>query len=224
MTAERVPSGRRLSAAVLVPLAVIAASAAAIAAIVLLGEGGDAPPTVEVQPTEDPGSTFLSGSVIPGDHTVRVFNPPVSLNIGEGWSALFEPDDDLIVLQGPALFVITRVEEVWDKEEQEKVPVPADLVEYFRTHEDFQAGEPVDLEIDGYPARQLDLTATFAADTVHFPPSEYLRIGTDDRSRVIVIDVDGTTVAAITTAEADQFDTAIAQSQPIVESIEFLDE
>jgi hypothetical protein len=227
MTAERTRPGSRLTAAILIPLAVIAACVIGIAAIILLDEGEETTPQVEQPPAASPGtgtSTLKAGAVPAGEHIVTLFNPPLKLNIGEGWSALDNPDDDRILLQGTALFVITRVEQVWDKQTQEKITVPDDLAAWFGAHEDFQSGDPVALTIGGYPARQVDLTAMFAADTVHFPPDEFLRIGTGDRSRVVVIDVDGTTVAAIATAEAEDFETAVAQSQPIVESIQFISE
>jgi hypothetical protein len=50
---------------------------------------------------------------------------------------------------------------------------------------------------------------------------EHLRIGKDDRTRITVIKVDGAQVAAITTVEPDKFEAALAQSQPIVDSLRF---
>jgi hypothetical protein len=143
------------------------------------------------------------------------------LTIGEGWSTAAIPDDDQVMLTGPATFIITRPEQIWNPAQLENIPVPEDLVEWFRTHPQFRADEPVDLTIGGYPARQIDITALDVVDTFFFPPAEHLRIGKDDKTRITVMNVDGTQVAAITTVEPDKFEAAIAASQPIVESIRF---
>jgi hypothetical protein len=61
-----------------------------------------------------------------------------------------------------------------------------------------------------------------ALDTLHFPPSEYLRISVGDRARITVIDVDGAQIVAITTKVGpDEFQAAVAQTQPIVDSLQF---
>jgi len=216
------------------PIAVIIGSIIAITGIILLerDEAGEEPP-VSATPA-DQGSTFFAGSVTPGPHAVSIFNPPLTLTITEGWTSLGSPDADQIILEGPALFVVTRVTQVWDDDKQENVPAPEDLIEWFRSHKNFRADEPVSVTIGGYAARQMDMTAVEtespggetpvrAVDTIHFPPSEHLRIGVGDRTRITVINVDGAQVAAITTkVEPHEFEAAIAQTQPIVDSLQFL--
>jgi hypothetical protein len=203
------------------PIAVLIGSIIAIAALIILerDEAGEQPGASTTP--GDPGSTFFRGAIVPGEHTVSIFDPPLSLRIGEGWTSLIAPDDDQIILEGPALFAITRVTEVRDAETQMNIPAPDDLIEWFQAHRNLRADEPVAVTIGGYSARQMDLTSVETVDVIHFPPLEYLRLFQGDRTRITVIDVDGAQIAAITTVDPDGFDAAIAQSQPIVDSLRF---
>jgi len=218
---ERTRREKRGAGLPFLPIAVIIGSVLAIGGIILLerDEAGEGP-AVSATPA-DPGSTFFAGPVVPREHTVSIFNPPLKLTITEGWTSLSVPDEDQIILKGPALFVITRVTQVWDNDKLENIPVPEDLIEWFRSDTDFRADEPVNVTIGGYPARQMDMTSLDVVDTIHFPPMEHLRVGKDDRTRITVINVNGAQVAAITTVEPDKFDAAIALSQPIVDSLQF---
>ena len=217
----RARSGKRRAGLPFLPVAVIIGSVIAIGGIILLegNEAGEEPATSSTP--ADPGSTFFAGPVAPGQHTVSAFNPPLQLTITEGWTSLGIPDDDQVILEGPALFVIVRVTQVWDNDKLENIPVPEDLIEWFRSDKDFRADEPVSVTIGGYPAQQMDMTSLEVVDTIHFPPMEHLRIGKDDRTRITVIKVEGAQVAAITTVEPDKFEAALAQSQPIVDSLRF---
>jgi hypothetical protein len=218
---QRTRRGKRGLSLPFLPIAVIIGSVIAIGGLILLerDEAGEEPaPSATVA---DPGSTFLAGSVTPGAHAVSVFDPPLTLTITEGWNSPGPPDEDQIILDGPGLFVITRVSQVWDNEKQENVPLPGDLIDWFRKHKDFRADEPVNGTIGGRPARQMDMVAVETVDTIHFPPAEHLRIRGDDRTRITVIDVDGVQIAAVATVGPAEFETAIAQTQPIVDSLQF---
>ena len=50
----------------------------------------------------------------------------------------------------------------------------------------------------------------------------FIRISVGDRARITVINVDGAQIAAITTKVGpDEFQAAVAQTQPIVDSLQF---
>jgi hypothetical protein len=173
-----------------------------------------------------PGPTppFGIGPVPAGLHDFAVFSPQISLVFGDGWTAVVPPDDDQIVLEGPVFLTISRpTQVVRPGTENELEPAPADVIQWIIDHPNLEAADPTQSLLGGEPARQIDATALQGAKVFAFGPAEAILVGKGDRMRLIVSEVNGTTVTALMIAAPADFAQAVAAGQALLDTLRFED-
>lgn len=169
-----------------------------------------------------PTPPFGIGPVPAGLHDFVIFNPPLSMVFGDGWTAVVPPDDDQIVLDGPVFLTISRPTQVVKPgTEGELEPAPADAIQWIIDHPNLEATEPTQSLLGGKPARQTDATALEGTKIFAFGPSEAILVGKGDRMRLIISDVNGTTVSALMIAAPAVFEQAVAAGQALLDTLHF---
>lgn len=169
-----------------------------------------------------PTPPFGIGPVPAGLHDFTIFNPRLSMVFGDGWTAVVPPDDDQIVLEGPVFLTISRPTQVVKPgTEGELEPAPANAIQWIIDHPNLEAAEPTQSLLGGKPARQIDATALEGAKIFAFGPAEAILVGKGDMMRLIVSDVNGTTVTALMIAAPADFDQAVAAGQELLDTLRF---
>lgn len=202
-------------------LVVIAVLAVALGVLVvsrldLRGDGASPGPTAS-----GPRPPFGAGPVPPGLHDFAVFRPRLSLVFGDGWTALFPPDDDEIVLEGPVFLAINRPTAVVDPDTQKFVPLPEDLIAWVGTHKNLEATDPVETTLGGRPAYMIDATAREGTKIFGFNVSDAILVAAGDRMRLIVTEVEGEPVTALMIASPAKFEEAVAAGQALLDTLRF---
>ncbi|HSP55608.1 MAG TPA: hypothetical protein VLS25_08470 [Dehalococcoidia bacterium] len=197
--------------------------AAAVAGIVIFrvrdSTGGDNAP--ETAAPTGPTPPFGAGPVPPGLQTFAEFDPPLSIVFDTSWSSEFPPDNDEIALDGPVFLAISRPSMVVDDETGEFVPIPTDLIAWVGAQKKFDADPPVATTLGGAPAFRIDATAKEGIKTLAFNVADAILVGKGDRMRLIVADVNGTTVTALMIAPPPQFDAAVAAGEALLQTLRF---
>jgi len=199
-------------------IVILAATVAAIIAARLDTGGDNASPATT---PAGPAPPFGRGPVAPGLYDFAVFNPRLSLVFGDGWTALFPPDDDEIALDGPVFLLISRPSQVVEPDTQQFVPLPDDVIAWVGTHKTLEADDPVATTLGGREAFRIDATAREGTKIFGFNAADAILVAKGDRMRLIAADVEGATVAALMIAPAPRFDEAVAAGQALLDTLRF---
>jgi hypothetical protein len=204
-------------------IVLIVALGAALVAVVLSQRNDDTTSAPnDVADVTGPTPPFGIGPVPAGLHDFAVFSPQLSMVFGDGWTAVVPPDDDQIVLEGPIFLAISRPNQVVKPGTQNELePAPDDIIEWIATHKDLDATEPVATALGERAASAVDATAIEGAKIFAFSASDAILLGRGDMMRLIVSDVNGTTVAALMIAPPADFDQAVAAGQELLDTLRF---
>lgn len=112
------------------------------------------------------------GKLVPGTYSTRErFEPPFSIELGEGWRVLRASDprslklgyvDPGTVVAGGNVLTFLNVQEVFEPRENEgdisfeAGPAPEDLVAWLQRHPHLSTQEPEPVEIGGYDGERID--------------------------------------------------------------------
>lgn len=168
-----------------------------------------------------PTPPFGIGAVPAGLHDFTVFSPRLSMVFGDGWTAVVPPDDDEIALDGPVFLAISRPSLVVDPDTGQNVPLPGDVIQWVATHRNLEAGEPVAATLGERTASMIDATAMEGTKVFAFSAADAILVGKGDMMRLIVSDVNGTTVTALMIATPAEFDQAVAAGQELLDTLRF---
>src|SRR5215207_9505204 len=174
----------------------------------------------------------------PGEYHSVKFKPPLSFNVGKGWSNTANQLSDYIELgqQGETGFItFANVKEVWKPGTYEVVDAPKDLVGWLQHHPYLKTSKPQPVTLGGVKGEQLEVLVD------HLPKDYYGNCGTDcldifnqsggeqigyfgeDRGRRVFVleDVKGDTVVIWYAAPLDVFDEFAPEAQKVVDSVKW---
>lgn len=175
----------------------------------------------DVADVTGPTPPFGIGAVPAGLHDFAIFDPHLSMVFGDGWTAVVPPDDDEIALEGLAFLAISRPSLAVDPNTGQNVPLPDDIIEWIATHKNLDATEPVATTLGERAASMIDATALEGTKIFAFSAADAILLGKGDVMRLIVSDVNGTTVTALMIAPPAEFDQAVAAGQELLDTLRF---
>ena len=197
--------------------------AAAVAAVVVTrldnGDNGGSPNNAS-SPT-GPTPPFGIGPISAGLHDFAIFDPHLSLVFGDGWSAVFPPDEDEIALEGPVFLAISRPSMVVNPDTQQNVPLPDDIIAWVGTHKTLEAGDPSPTTLGGRPGFMIDAAAREGTKIFGFNTMDAILVAKGDKLRLIVADAGGKTVTALMIASPAEFEKAVAAGQALLDTLRF---
>src|SRR5215213_2221412 len=146
--------GRRLLLAAPMLVAVLVVGGVALALSACSGgstqEAAKARP-LPLYPTEN--------ALRPGEYHSVKFKPPLSFNVGKGWSNTANQLSDYIELgqQGETGFItFANVKEVWKPGTYDVVDAPKDLVGWLQQHPYLKTSKPKPVTLGGVKGEQFD--------------------------------------------------------------------
>ena len=188
----------------------------------------------EAKPRPLPEDTRKLG---PGTYRSEEFEPSFSFKVGEGWTNLPpEMPDDLALAWGQTWFLrFFKAQEVYKPTERyEQVDAPKDLVGWLRRHPYLRTSPPEPLEVGGIKGERLDVVVSdlpedhvgaCGPDCVDlFRLSDGSALGSlkGDKVRGILLeDVKGETVIIGFGGPADEFDLQAAETQQVLDSVQW---
>src|SRR5215207_1841761 len=174
----------------------------------------------------------------PGEYHSVKFKPPLSFNVGKGWSNTANQLSDYIELgqQGEIGFVtVANVKEVWKPGTTNVVDAPKDLLGWLQHHPYLKTSKPQPVTVGGVKGEQLDVLVDLPKDYAVDPecdPGECLNIAplsndqesaifmAGNKRKVIVLeDVKGDTLMIWFAAPPDEFDEFAPEAQKVVDSV-----
>lgn len=173
-------------------------------------------------PTASGPPPLRMGELPAGEYSTNAFEPNLVLTLPEGWEQFFPDEDDEIALGGPGVELnITRPPEVVDPEARAPVETPDSLLEWFTQHPSLDAGEPVEVQIDGIASHYVDVAAPSSETNIFAYPTGNMRLPAGALSRVYVVPFDGPDLVALILAPAgvDDLDAVLEEAEPIVTSL-----
>jgi hypothetical protein len=188
----------------------------------------------EAKPRSLPEDTRKLG---PGTYRSEEFEPSFSFKVGEGWTNLPpEMPDDLALVWGQTWFLrLFKAQEVYKPTERyEVVDAPKDLVGWLRRHPYLRTSTPEPVEVGGIKGERLDVVVgdlpedhvgACGPDCVDlFRLSDGSALGSlkGDKVRGIVLeDVKDETVIIGFGGPADEFDMQAAETQQVLDSVQW---
>ena len=173
----------------------------------------------------------------PGTYRSEEFEPSFSFKVGEGWTNLPpEMPDDLALAWGQSWFLrFFRAQGVYKPTERyEQVDAPKDLVGWLRRHPYLRTSTPEPVEVGGIKGERLDVVVgdlpedhvgACGPDCVDlFRLSDGSALGSlkGDKVRGILLeDVKGETVIIGFGGPADEFDMQAAETQQVLDSVQW---
>ena len=174
----------------------------------------------------------------PGEYHSVKFKPPLSFNVGKGWSNTANQLSDYIELgqQGETGFItFANVKEVWKPGTYDVVDAPKDLVGWLQQHPYLKTSKPQPVTLGGAKGEQLevlveelpkDYSGLCGPGCVDIAPlsndeaAAYFR--EVNRRRVFVLeDVKGDTVMIWFAGAPDTFDKFAPKAQKVVDSVKW---
>lgn len=171
-----------------------------------------------------PPTELGEGAMEAGTYKATAFDPPLTFTLGEGWSALFAPDEDEIALDGPdgSFLNITRVTEVMDPQTDAPVAAPDDLIAWLAALPGVTESEPMPIEVAGLAAQSIDLSLGESAPEIEtfVYPTGNMRIPPGTHDRYIVIPLDGPDLTIVFGSGSEcGLDAVMPMIQPILDSL-----
>src|SRR5215207_9831124 len=175
----------------------------------------------------------------PGEYHSVKFKPPLSFNVGKGWSNTANQLSDYIELgqQGETGFItFANVKEVWKPGTYDVVDAPEDLVGWLQQHPYLKTSKSQPVTLGGVKGEQLDVVVDhLPKDPNGYCGSDCLdifnqsggdRIGyfnafNRERRVFVLEDVKGETVVIWFASTADKFDKFAPEAQKVVDSVKW---
>jgi hypothetical protein len=173
----------------------------------------------------------------PGTYRSEEFEPSFSFKVGEGWTNLPpEMPDDLALVWGQSWFLrLFKAQEVYKPTERYGVvDAPKDLVGWLRRHPYLRTSTPEPVEVGGVKGERLDVVVgdlpedhvgacgPDCVDLFRLSDGSALGAGKGFKYRAIVLeDVKGETVIIGFGGPADEFDMQAAETQQVLESVQW---
>jgi hypothetical protein len=193
------------------------------------------------EPPEEPKPRPLpedTQTLSPGEYRSEEFEPSFSFTIGEGWTNLpIEASDNLALTWGQTwLLRFFKPQEVFynPNERYGVVDAPKDLIGWLRRHPYVRASTPEPVTVGGIEGERMDVSV------VDLPEDHVGACGQDclglfllsdgsalgllrgDKARGTVLeDVEGETVIIGFVGPADDFDLQAAETQKVIDSVEW---
>jgi hypothetical protein len=190
---------------------------------------------------------FLApGRLEPGPYRSRAFVAAFELELGDGWYGLQDelPDfvaigkgaegEETIALMYPSRFlgVLDPAREfIEDPTEQDLAPTPADYGGWLETHERFEVGAPVGVEVGGYEGVSFEATVKSGYETSGCPKPCVLVFAASNsaiygslqgyRERNIVLDVAGDQVLINISAPEATYDAFLQEAEEVLKTLRF---
>jgi hypothetical protein len=196
------------------------------------------PPPEEPKPRPLPEDTQ---TLSPGTYRSEEFEPSFSFTIGEGWTNQpVETSDNLALTWGQTwLLRFFKAQEVYNPNERYGVvDAPKDLIGWLRRHPYVRASTPEPVTVGGVEGERMDVTVVGDLPEDHvgacgpdcldlFLLSDGSALGLvkGDKARGTVLeDVEGETLIIGFVGPADEFDLQAAETQKVIDSVEWRDE
>ena len=173
----------------------------------------------------------------PGTYRSEEFEPSFSFKVGEGWTNLPpEMPDDLALVWGQTWFLrFFKAQEVYKPTERYGVvDALKDLVGWLRRHPYLRTSTPESVEVGGIEGERLDVVVgdlpedhvgacgPDCVDLFRLSDGSALGAGKGFKYRAIVLeDVKGETVIIGFGGPADEFDMQAAETQQVLESVQW---
>ncbi len=197
-----------------------------------------APPPEEPEPRPLPEDTR---TLSPGTYRSEEFEPSFSFTIGEGWTNQpVETPDNLALTRGRTwLLRFFKPQQVYKPNElYGVVDAPKDLIGWLRRHPDVRSSTPEPVTVGGVEGERIDVTVVGDLPEDHvgacgldcldlFRLSDGTALGLlkGDKARGTVLeDVEGETLIIGFVGPADEFDLQAAETQKVIDSVEWRDE
>ena len=188
----------------------------------------------EAKPRPLPEDTRKLG---PGTYRSEEFEPSFSFKVGEGWTNLPpEMSDNLALAWEQTRFLrFFKAQEVYKPTERyEVVDAPKDLVGWLRRHPYLRTSTPEPVEVGGIEGERLDVVVgdlpeghvgacgPDCVDLFRLSDGSALGAGKGFKYRAIVLeDVKGETVIIGFGGPADEFDMHAAETQQVLDSVQW---
>ncbi len=188
-------------------------------------------PAATPAPTAVPPTTEVSTVAPAQDQTEfssKIFNLHMTVNFGSNWHVI-DDYSDLVTVVGKendwnVAFNIVTHARVADPVSGAQVPFPDDFAAWIKSNSDFKAGEPIETTIAGIKGLQIDAVPmpSKQKDFLYMSRTKWNIIPSTEQWRFILLnDVNGERLLILLIAPASQFTDAVAQSQPILDSVIF---
>jgi uncharacterized protein YjbI with pentapeptide repeats len=182
--------------------------------------------------------TGTATAILPGTYS-STFDPGFLYEVGEGWQVGYDMSNIFEISQGGDSWLgFYNVQDVYDPEKPETtaiVEAPRDvegMVEWFQNHPYLEASEPEPIEVGGLTGEIFDVTVSsvpidYQCETPCvglFRDSEeqpYYLLA-DERSEVIVLEVEGKMVSIIIRSPEANFENFSAEAKDVLNSLEWI--
>ena len=163
-----------------------------------------------------------------GEYEPRLFRPHVSFTLGRGWENDRYYADAFSL--GRALprgqrggLSIGNVVEVFEEDERRTLPPgPGEFLRYLGSLDGIRAERPVPVEIGGVEGIEVDVEVTGQKPLRLFAVWEdVFNLEPGSRNRLIILDIEETSVVIVIEAPAEQFEAFVAEVAPVLDSFEF---
>ena len=206
--------------------------------ILALATACGAPPPEEPKPRPLPEDTQ---TLSPGTYRSEEFEPSFSFTIGEGWTNLPpETSDNLALTWGRTwLLRFFKPQVVYEPNERYGVvDAPKDLIGWLRRHPYVRASTPEPVTVGGVEGERINVTVVGdlpedhvgacgpdCVDLFRLSDGSALGLARGDKARGTVLeDVEGETLIIGFVGPADEFDLHAAETQKVIDSVEWRDE
>ncbi len=192
------------------------------------------------EPPEEPKPRPLpedTQTLSPGEYRSEEFEPSFSFTIGEGWTNLpIEASDNLALTWGQTwLLRFFKPEGVYNPNERYGVvDAPRDLIGWLRRHPYVRASMPEPVTVGGIEGERMDVSVVDlpedhvgacgqdCLDLFLLSDGSALGLLRGDKARGTVLeDVEGETVILGFVGPADDFDLQAAETQKVIDSVEW---